>query len=223
MKTFAAPDGTTVNFSNHRILVYGFSSDEISKIKDNIHLDDFELYTANSIEDVIALDSCIIILNIDNLTQSEYRLFAEYYGEIKDCCDESIFLIGKSKPQKIKSSKIHSFLSLPELLSVLNENLVKSKRKINKSRAFSKNLADCLMILSLIRSNPGIRTKELSQRLELPVRTVQRHISTLQATGEWIEYDTKKRGWNLQYGISILFGDHISEISEEGAKNDQCK
>ena len=51
MKTFAAPDGTTVNFSNQRILVYGFSSDEISKIKDNIHLNDFELYTANSIED----------------------------------------------------------------------------------------------------------------------------------------------------------------------------
>lgn len=26
---------------------------------------------------------------------------------------------------------------------------------------------------------------------ELPIRTVQRYITTLQAAGEWIEYDTK--------------------------------
>ena len=46
----------------------------------------------------------------------------------------------------------------------------------------------------------------------LPMRTVQRHIATLQAAGEWIEYDTKKRGWQLQYGVSILFGDHLKDI-----------
>ena len=65
------------------------------------------------------------------------------------------------------------------------------------------------MILSLIRSHPGIKTQELVDKLEMPTRTIQRYISALQAAGEWIEYDTYKRGWQIQYGISILFGDHL--------------
>ena len=65
------------------------------------------------------------------------------------------------------------------------------------------------MILSLIRSHPGIKTQELVDKLEMPTRTIQRYISALQAAGEWIEYDTHTRGWQLQYGISILFGDHL--------------
>lgn len=67
------------------------------------------------------------------------------------------------------------------------------------------------MILSIIRLQPGIRTQELADKLEVSVRTVQRHISTLQAAGEWIEYDTAKRGWRLQFGISVLFGDHLKD------------
>ena len=40
-------------------------------------------------------------------------------------------------------------------------------------------------------------------------RTVQRYIAALQATGEWIEYDRTLKGWGLQKGVSILFGDHL--------------
>ena len=65
------------------------------------------------------------------------------------------------------------------------------------------------MILSLIRSHPGIKTQELVDKFEMPTRTIQRYIFALQAPGEWIEYDTHKRGWQLQYSISILFGFHL--------------
>lgn len=51
--------------------------------------------------------------------------------------------------------------------------------------------------------------------LALPLRIIQRNISTLQAAGEWIEYDTKKRGWYLQNGVSILFSDHLRETDKK--------
>lgn len=52
-----------------------------------------------------------------------------------------------------------------------------------------------------------ILNSALSELTELPLRSVQRYIAALQATGEWIEYDRALRGWKLFHGISILYGD----------------
>lgn len=68
-------------------------------------------------------------------------------------------------------------------------------------------MADCIHILTLIRTNPGIKTQRLVELVGRPPRTVQRYIATLQEGGEWIEYDFTKKGWQLQYGVSVLFGD----------------
>ena len=64
-----------------------------------------------------------------------------------------------------------------------------------------------MKILALIRKHPGISTQKLSELTELPLRSVQRYIAALQATGEWIEYDRALRGWKLFHGVSILYGD----------------
>jgi len=56
-----------------------------------------------------------------------------------------------------------------------------------------------------IRNKPGIKTQELAERLEKSDRTVQRYIATLRAAGEWIVYDTEKKGWYLECGTSQLF------------------
>ena len=90
-------------------------------------------------------------------------------------------------------------------------HLLSAHGKSKKAKDFSKKIAECLMILSLIRSHPNIRTQELADKLEIPTRTIQRYISALQAAGEWIAYDTHKRGWRLQYGISVLFGNHLKD------------
>ena len=55
---------------------------------------------------------------------------------------------------------------------------------------------------------------ELTELTELPLRNVQRYISALQATGEWIEYDRSLRGWKLFHGFSILYGDVWEEDAE---------
>ena len=76
-----------------------------------------------------------------------------------------------------------------------------------KAHEYSEKLVNGLKILSLIRKHPGISTQKLSELTELPLRSVQRYIAALQATGEWIKYDRTLRGWKLFHGISILYGD----------------
>ena len=85
--------------------------------------------------------------------------------------------------------------------------LLAAHSKSQKNADYSKKLAEGLMVLSLIRKYPGITTNEISEKTDIKVRNVQRYIAALQATGEWIEYDYKEKGWKLTDGISILFGD----------------
>ena len=58
--------------------------------------------------------------------------------------------------------------------------------------------------MKLIRSRSSIRTQELVEELELSPRTIQRYISTLQAAGEWIAYDHKKRLVSSRWRVSTV-------------------
>lgn len=209
MKTFVAPNGRVLHIPKGRIMAYGFSTEEIQSIEKSIPSDEYEFYIPDVIEDIVAIDRDALIINSATLNPTERELIVDYYTELSGCFDESVFWTGYPKPPSYLREKFHCYDDFGQLCYMLSEKLIKAHQNVKKTRAFSKNLADCLLILSFIRSKPGIKTQELSEKLELPIRTVQRHIATLQATGEWIEYDTKKRGWQLQYGISILFGDHL--------------
>lgn len=85
--------------------------------------------------------------------------------------------------------------------------LIESCQKRKKSESFSATLANAIFILSSIRNFPGITTKELSDKLEISPRSVQRYIETLRIAGEWIEYDPAQKGWKLSTGKSVLWGD----------------
>ncbi len=209
MKTFVAPNGRVINIPEGRIMVYGFSNEEVMIVKNRIPSDEYEVYIPDVIEDIVAIDQEALIINSAALRPTERELIVDYYTEVSGSFDETVLWIGYPKPPSHLRAKFYCYDNFGQLSYILPEKLIKAHQKVKKARAFSKNLADCLLILSLIRSNPGIKTQELSDKLELPIRTVQRHIATLQATGEWIEYDTKERGWQLQYGVSILFGDHL--------------
>ena len=97
-----------------------------------------------------------------------------------------------------------SFDAIKDKLKYL---LLTAHSKSKKAHEYSEKLVNGLKILALIRKHPGISTQKLSELTELPLRSVQRYIAALQATGEWIEYDRALRGWKLFHGISILYGD----------------
>ena len=92
-----------------------------------------------------------------------------------------------------------------EFQNDLKYSLLTAHTKSKKAREFSVKLADCIKILSMIRNKPGIKTQELVEQLEKSNRTVQRYIETLRMASEWIVYDSKKKGWYLEYGTSQLF------------------
>lgn len=209
METFIAPDGRTIYIPRGRIMAFGFSPEEIQTIRECAPSDEHSVYIPEVVTDILTINHEAVLINAACVSPEDRDLIVEYYTELNGCFDESVFWIGYPKPPHHLRAKFFCYESFGELVYVLPEKLTKAHQKVKKSRAFSKNLADCIQILSMIRLKPGIKTQELSEKLELPIRTVQRHIAALQATGEWVEYDSKKRGWQLQYGISILFGDHL--------------
>lgn len=64
-----------------------------------------------------------------------------------------------------------------------------------------------MKIMKLIKNNPYISTKALSEKTEISIRTTQRYIAALQLAGEFISYDYFKKGWYLSHGMSMFMED----------------
>ena len=214
MQTFLAPDGSLIVIPKGRVMACGLSDAELRVVRSCLPSEDYQIYRTDIPQDIVAIDRETLLIRPETISQEMLDLFLEYYTEINDCGKDTVVWIGAKQPPSHLRKRFAIYPDFEVLAEQLPRILRTSHQRQKKTRAFSKNLADCLMILSLIRSNPGIKTKTLSEKLELPMRTVQRYITTLQATGEWIEYDMKNRGWHLQSGISILFGDHLTPENE---------
>ena len=211
MKTFLAPNGEYINIPDNRITTFGLSDNQNQLISDAFPVKDCELFIADIPTDLVAISASTLIINTAALDKDGIELIFDYYTEIGNSADETVFWLGDIKPPKHLQTKFKCYENFEEIVPNLKYYLLAAHRKSKKAQDFSKRLADCLKILALIRSNPGIKTSELAEQTELSARTVQRYITTLEVAGEWIEYNTSKKGWQLQYGISVLFGDHLND------------
>ena len=216
MKTIIAPDGSSITVPVGRILTFGLDGKQNDLIIDSFPSKEYELLNTTEATDLIAVPATVLIINSAALDEDSRNLIFEYYTEIGACMDETVFWIGSPKPPHPVRLRFKCYDHFGYFASELKYNLLNAHRKKKRVKSFSKQISDCLIILSSIHSHPGIRTQELSKKLELPIRTIQRHIAALQAAGEWIECDTMMRGWQLQCGISILFGDHLDNSSDGG-------
>ncbi len=211
MKTFHAPNGENIAIPDGRIMTFGLTEEENELVKNALPAKSYDLLDTDAPTDLIAIYAAAVIINAAALDEDSREMIWDYYTEIGACVEETVFWIGYPTPPHPLRARFKCYEYFQQLASNLKYHLLTAHRKVKKAKDFSQKIADCLMILSLIRLQPGIRTQELADKLEVSVRTVQRHISTLQAAGEWIEYDTAKRGWRLQFGISVLFGDHLKD------------
>lgn len=212
MEPFIAPNGRIINIPKGRIMTYRLSEGENRLIEQNLPSSEYELYVADTASDILAIRSDIVMLKAAELTEEEREMITEYYQETKEYLNQTVYWLGYPKPVSSLRSKFccHECVEMA-IAGNLKLKLLEAERKNRRTRDFSKKLADTIGILALIRSHQGIKTAELAERMELPIRMVQRYITVLQAAGEWIEYDTKARGWYLQNGISIFFGDELKK------------
>lgn len=211
METFLAPNGERIAVPDGRIMTFGLSEEENKLVKGVLPAKNYELFVTDVPTDLIAIFAAAVIINAAALDTDSRDMIFDYYTKLGANMDETVFWIGCPKPPYPLRARFKCYEYFPQLASNLKYHLLTAHRKVKKAKDFSKKIADCLMILSLIRLQPGIKTQELADKLEVSVRTVQRYISTLQAAGEWIEYDTAKKSWRLQFGISVLFGDHLKD------------
>lgn len=191
----------------HRISTYGLTDKENSIILKNIPASDYKVMNTECAADLIAFSSSAVIINTAKLSTDDYNMIIDYYREINGCTNETVIWIGIPVPQSTLKKQFKCYESFSMFEKNLKYILLSAHSKSQKAASFSKKLADGIKILSLIRNRSGITTKELSDIMELSQRTIQRYIAALQAAGEWIEYNRAKKGWELQHGKSILFGD----------------
>ena len=205
MKKVFAPNGNYIIVPDDRVMTFGLTKMQNESVGKVLPIKECELYVTDVPEDLIAISASAVIINAEKLSKSNVDMMFDYYTEIGKSADETVYWIGVPEPPKQLQKVIRTYSCFDELSVELKYQLLTAYRKSRKAKDFSRKMADCIKIISLVKARPGIKTQEIAERLEVSTRTVQRYISTLQVTGEGIEYDNTKKGWFLPGNCSILF------------------
>ena len=192
------------------IATFGLNEDENAYIEKNLPQKECEIMDTDVVTDIVASSEFAVIVRADAMSQADMDLLYDYYGEVAPLSETVIFIGDVMIPAKLKNH-IAVYKDFDTLKENLKYILLSAYRKQKKSENFSATLANAILILSTIRRQPYITSAELAEKLELSQRSVQRYIETLRVAGEWIEYDTAHKGWHLQVGKSVLWGDFDEE------------
>ena len=192
------------------IATFGLNEDENAYIEKNLPQKECEIMDTDVVTDIVAASEFAVIVRADAMSQADMDLLYDYYGEVAPLSETVIFIGDVMIPAKLRNH-IAVYKDFDTLKENLKYILLSAYRKQKKSENFSATLANAILILSTIRRQPYITSAELAEKLELSQRSVQRYIETLRVAGEWIEYDTAHKGWHLQVGKSVLWGDFDEE------------
>ena len=192
---------------DYRINTFGLTEEQNALVEDNIPTRDYEVLDTDAPTDLIAINCEVLIIYAPEMDQDSIGMIFDYYSQVNGCTDETVIWLGEPKPPKELQKFFKCYDSFDAITDKLKYLLLTAHSKSKKAHEYSEKLVNGLKILALIRSHPGISTQKLAELTELPLRSVQRYIAALQATGEWIEYDRSLRGWKLFHGISMLYGE----------------
>ena len=192
---------------DYRINTFGLTEEQNALVEENIPTRDYEVIDTDAPTDLIAINCEVLIIYAPEMDQDSIGMIFDYYSQVNGCTDETVIWLGEPKPPKELQKFFKCYDSFDAITDKLKYLLLTAHSKSKKAHEYSEKLVNGLKILALIRSHPGISTQKLAELTELPLRSVQRYIAALQATGEWIEYDRSLRGWKLFHGISMLYGE----------------
>ena len=192
---------------NENIIVYGFD-DELDFIESIVPWKGTAILDTDCTTDLIAIGCYASITNLSKIKDEELQILYDFYLDVLDPIEVPILIGIPSLPVPMQLSNVFvHYESLEKAKETLKYDLLAAYRRQKKNTTFSWTIANALVVLTQIRKHPGVTTEKLSEILELSPRTIQRYIESLRIAGEWITYNPSKKGWELQDGKSILFGD----------------
>ncbi len=184
------------------VAVFGFSDEMKNAINICLTGTSTVMFDTECAPDLLAMDHLMIIVNTAETTDDDLEMLLGYYNEISSF-SETVILIGETRGFEV-NRRISVYSEFDELLKNMKYLLLSASKQKKSAESFSRSVSYALLILKLITENPGISSKEISERLEISPRTVIRYIETLNMSGESIVYSRKENGWRLQYNESLL-------------------
>ena len=192
---------------NENIIVYGFD-EELDFIESIVPWKGTAIFDTDCTTDLIAIGCYASITNLAKIEDEELQILYDFYLDVLDPIEVPILIGIPSLPVPTQLSNVFVlYESFEKAKEKLKYDLLAAYRRQKKNTTFSRTIANALVVLTQIRKHPGVTTEKLSEILELSPRTIQRYIESLRIAGEWITYNPSKKGWELQDGKSILFGD----------------
>ena len=192
---------------NENIIVYGFD-EGLDFIESIVPWKGTAILDTDCATDLIAIGCYASITNLSKIKDEELQILYDYYLDVLDPIEVPILIGIPSLPIPAQLTNVFVlYESMEKAKEKLKYDLLAAYRRQKKNTTFSRTIANALVVLTQIRKHPGVTTEKLSEILELSPRTIQRYIESLRIAGEWITYNPSKKGWELQDGKSILFGD----------------
>ena len=189
------------------VATLGLSEAECAQVERLLPTKDCELLPIENYTELYACPNIAIIIRGSSLSTGQLEEVENYFKEYDYTVSETVVWIGGSKPSGRLSRIAKSYDSFDALIGDLKYLLLTAHKTAKGLHDFSSQIALAIRLLKLIEQRPGITSNELAEKLEISRRSVQRYIETLRMAGEWVEYDTSRRGWSLVKNQSLLLDD----------------
>ena len=168
-------------------------------------------YSAHCETDLLSQYSTVLILNSEKMSEEGRTMLWSFYKELNMAFEETVIWLGEPMSSDNLGKTFKCFDCFDEVKDKLKRLMLDAYKCEDRAVEYSRILEKGLMVLSLIRNEPGISIKEICEKTQLNKRTVQRYIETLRTVGESIVYDRKTHGYCLEHGKSLVYGDYFNE------------
>lgn len=98
MHTYIAPNRESIIVPDGRVITYGLIARQNELVCACLPAQGYELYEADIPSDLIAIPARVLIISASDLDADGQKMIFDYYTEIGDCSDETVFWIGNPKP-----------------------------------------------------------------------------------------------------------------------------
>ena len=108
MKTLIAPNGDQITVPDGRIMTYGLDDEQNSLVGGALPTKEYELFVTVEPTDLIAIAATALIINAASLKEDDRNMLFDYYTEVGNCSDETVFWIGEPKPPR-RLNKVYKY------------------------------------------------------------------------------------------------------------------